>query len=117
MHEITMRKSKRTGWEAKTRLDFEGNQKMTVTTSKDTGGVSTYASVSLHRDGFTTHAICGDYSKRILHAPNRATEKTIRQQHERALENIAAVLSDAREHYAKGAKGAQYFENLKAASA
>lgn len=64
--------------------------------------------VQVHADGSGyTHAFGlaggGDFSRVILHRDARCTEKTIRAMHEEALQGFAAVLADARAHYANRA--------------
>jgi hypothetical protein len=115
----TMRKD-RDGWRAETRITLpdvqahalthrpeeKGETVLSLTTSKRTRGLSTFASVAFHAEnGFTTHAMgmgtgLGDYGRTILQSGDRCTEKAIARLHAEALNLVPTVLEAVRAHYA-----------------
>lgn len=95
------------GWQAETVLSFNEAkfQKLTISTCKSNGALTTRASVSEHRDGMMRHAFGlgtgkGDYSKRVVVTQERATEKNVRAQHANALHHVPAIVAEAHAHYA-----------------
>jgi hypothetical protein len=100
----TIEKHSRSGWHAGTYYDFDGDRKLSLHTRKDArGGISTFASVALHKDGFTTHALFQDYGKTVLQSGNKATEKAVTTLHAEAQALLPSIIADAKAHYA--AKG------------
>jgi hypothetical protein len=97
-------KRKHSGWNAKTYYDFDGDRKLSLHTSKrERGGISTFASVALHKDGFTTFALFYDYGKTVLRSGAKATEKAVAALHAEAQALLPQVIADAKAHYeAKG---------------
>lgn len=98
----TLTRKGRNGWESRTEFEFDAakDQRLTVSTRKDgRGGISAFASVSVHKDGFMTHAVFRDYSKTMLRAPGRCTDKSIERLHAEALTLIGNFMADARTHY------------------
>jgi hypothetical protein len=93
-------KRKHSGWNAKTYYDFDGDRKLSLRTSKaERGGISTFASVALHKDGFTTFAIFQDYGKTVLRSGAKATEKAITTLHAEAQAMLPQIIADAKAHY------------------
>lgn len=89
----------RDGWKAESRVDFEGDQKMSLSTYKGGAGVLTIASVAKYTDGMMSFEICGDYLKRVMNVNARATEKNVLAQHHQALGVLSTLLDDARTFY------------------
>jgi hypothetical protein len=101
--EMTTRISKgRDGWEANTQLDMqEANRVLIVTTRKMTGGMVTRAMVNTDSgDGFLSWNLFGDYSSRTVYKGARATEKTVTELHQIALDGVEQTLAAALAHYA-----------------
>lgn len=103
----TMKKGK-DGWAAEDTIDFNGQQKLTISTRKSStsGTLVTRASVSTHSDGMISHSFAlggagGDYSERVIVTPTRCTEKTVAEQHAKAMQQIADIEARARAHYEK----------------
>jgi hypothetical protein len=106
-------KRKHSGWNAKTYYDFDGDRKLSLRTSKhEHGGIITFASVALHRDGFTTFALFQDYGKTVLRSGAKATEKAIATLHAEAQAMLPQIIADAKAHYE--AKGGYFGEKREA---
>lgn len=89
----------RDGWKAESMVDFDGEQKLTVSTYKGGKGVLTIASVAKHVDGMMSFEICGDYLKRVMNVEARATEKNVMAQQQQVLGVLSTLLDDARTFY------------------
>lgn len=102
-------KGPRNGWqattyfpmgEAKDHFDRPAERRLRINTSKSSrGGISTFASCVLEREGIISFAIGGDYSKTVASESVRCTEKAVREQHQRALALAEQILADARTFY------------------
>lgn len=79
---------------------------LTIETSKPHGGgLRSLASVHIVRkDGILTFEIHGDFMRTLIHANVRATEKAVREQHNKALSVLDALIPEVRSFYAKKAK-------------
>jgi hypothetical protein len=109
-----IQKKPRSGWNAQTYYDFDGDRKLSLHTSKAaSGGISTFASVALHKDGFTTFALFYDYGKTVLRSGAKATEKAVAALHAEAQALLPQVIADAKAHYE--AKGGYHGEKQVAA--
>lgn len=109
-----IQKKPRSGWNAQTYYDFDGDRKLCLHTSKcEQGGISTFATVALHKDGFTTFALFYDYGKTVLRSGVKATEKGVTTLHAEAQAMLPQVIADAKAHYA--AKGGYHGEKKVAA--
>jgi len=93
------------GWEAGTYFQLKGDRVLRVTTMKrNNGKVTTSASsVILKKDGIfvsESFVMFQDFSKTLLSVSiNRVTEKSLTEAHNKALENIDAVIKEAKEFY------------------
>lgn len=102
------------GWEAesyvgmgpvKDTLGREGVRKLCISTHKAGAGVVTRATVYVHSEGVRSHAFglsrygAGDYSRLVAQRAARCTEKTVREQHTQALEDVEALFAEAVAHY------------------
>jgi len=97
-----IQKKPRTGWNAETYYDFDGDRKLSLHTSRaERVGISTFASVALHKEGFTTFVIFQDYGKTVLRSGARATEKAIATLHAEAQALLPHIIADAKVHYAE----------------
>lgn len=96
-------KSIRGGWQAKTSYPLEGERRLTITTHKANRGITTYCQVAKHeRDGTMSFMLYRDFGKTILRdSAARCTEKTVRYQHAIALNQVEALLTEARTFYAR----------------
>ena len=61
----TLVRKGRDGWEAKSEIQLDNDRVLTITTRKSTSSasLSTWASVSICKDGFTHHLLFQDFSK------------------------------------------------------
>lgn len=108
--ETIVSKGQRNGWTASTRFqmgdakDHFGEPSKRVlhfsTMKSSRGGVFTTARACLERDGMTSFAIFGDYTKTVEQSPARCTEKTVREQHAQALGQAESILAEAHAFYA-----------------
>lgn len=94
--------------EIKSKYDLPGIGEgyfLEVSTYKSTtnGEVCTFATVFRDNgNGGVEHEIFHDFSKRVAtHNVKRATEKALREAHQKAVANIGAVLTLVKEHYKK----------------
>lgn len=97
----------RSGWYAETDYVLNpdtprGAQVLRIYTGKSSNGVL-YTSASVHfvRDGMVTFVVFGDFRKTIQTERERCTEKTVRAQHQRALDVVDAIKAEALAFYAK----------------
>lgn len=108
----------RDGWRAETYIELRdiqshgtrdgkpGVTKLSISTSKRSRGLSSFASVAFHgEDGFTLHAMglgtgLGDYGKTVALSGARATEKAVRDLHVSTLARVEEIIEEARAHYA-----------------
>ena len=106
----------RNGWQATTLFpmgpakerhgDKVGERVLEIYTRKEPrGGIHSRAMVMLKRDGWSQHAIGlgagGDYSRGILRAGVKCTEKAVRELHAAALLQADTIMAEAVAHYAQ----------------
>jgi len=97
------------GWTAKTIIQMEGARELHIETSKFDRRLATRASVCKRDGNFLVHCFglsrngSGDFRMRMETTKARVTEKSVREQHARNLEQADMVLELAREHYARQA--------------
>jgi len=93
------------GWKAISYFDMEeiGNKKFLeiCTMKRHNGELSTFASVNTKTDGFYIYMPFQDFNKCYLSEKTRCTEKSVKMQHEKALEMLSFIKSKAKEHYLK----------------
>jgi hypothetical protein len=104
-------KHPRSGWEAETAIRFAapvtvhgraGHRVLTFRTYKTGhGDLLTTASVALHAGDMVTTVLFGDYHKTLVRGHVRATEKSVREQHARALRETNAIVAEAEAFYAR----------------
>ena len=92
----------RNGWEAETMVSIpDTNRVLVIRTGKMDGGVITRAVVNTDNgDGFLSWNLFGDYSSRTVYKGARATEKTVTELHQIALDGVEQTLAAALAHYA-----------------
>ncbi|MCR6481043.1 hypothetical protein NU688_33135 [Variovorax sp. ZS18.2.2] len=99
----------RDGCKASTSVPLENNRELSIVTRRLTaagGQLVTSANVSTLKDGYSVHVMGfgtagGDFSQRVVvTSPARVTEKVVREQHEKALANIALITQGVERHYA-----------------
>ena len=92
----------RNGWEAETMASIpDTNRVLVIRTGKMDGGVVTRAVVNTDSgDGFLTWNLFGDYCARTVYKGARATEKTVTELHQIALDGVEQTLAAALAHYA-----------------
>jgi hypothetical protein len=94
------------GWRAKQLFPFNGAQMLCIETYKYDGRLTTRAAVNTYRmDGSYTHAFGlaggGDFSERVTESRERATEKSVSNQHAQAVAMLPGIIERAKAHYAK----------------
>lgn len=106
-------KSTRNGWNALTIIelgacksrwngDEEGTRQLRISTGKASrSGIYTSATCAFSRQGATTFAIGGDFSKTVArNSEVKCTEKSVRAQHATVLVEIDALVAEATAFYA-----------------
>lgn len=103
---------RRDGWEAITYFEIgpakhdhhsePGIRSLRISTSKRSrGGISTSATaVVLCPDGTMSWLPFEDFNKHLIAEKVRCTEKSVREQHAKALEQAEAILAEAKAFYA-----------------
>lgn len=99
-YEVTYRKSKHHGHEAKTIIPLEGERQLSISTYKGSRGLFTSATVAKHRNGSMIFEIFGDFNKTIARSDKRATEPEVRRLHADALTCVPALLEEVAAFYA-----------------
>ena len=93
------------GWKAISYFDMEeiGNKKFLeiCTMKRHNGELSTFSSVNTKTEMGYTHMLFQDFNKCYLSEKTRCTEKSVKMQHEKALEMLDFIKSKAIEHYLK----------------
>jgi hypothetical protein len=96
---------KKGGWEAEDQFPFMGARRLSIRTYKFAGKLTTWAAVNKYYDGGYEHAFGlgrgGDFSERTIESNSRALEKTVVDQHARALAMLPEIMERARAHYEK----------------
>lgn len=98
--ETTIYKDIRNHWHAETHVPLKGDMQLRISTWKTDRGLASFASVCRIENGYVTHMITQDYSRRIFMEKVRCTEKAVREQHGRALEMLCDILKEVEHHYA-----------------
>ena len=90
------------GWKAETYIDLGNNRELHFTTMKRSSGVMvTTANVVRVSDGICSFVVFQDYSEAVVSEKlGRATEKAVREQHQKALLRLEEVMAKMRAHYA-----------------
>lgn len=98
------------GWKAEDFIPLaepaeDGSQRMMrISTYRHSrGGVVTYAGACIKAEGFIRTAIFQDFHAVVEHSDARCTEKTVREQHQRALDRIPELKARALAHEEKNA--------------
>lgn len=99
--ETFIQKKARVGWDAKSYFEFDGTawQLCLHTSKRERGGLSTFATVALHKDGFTRYALFRDYGKTVAEADGKCTDKAVTALHQQAVAMVDEIIADARAHY------------------
>ena len=91
------------GWTADSEHELDGKRVLRMYTMKSSrGGIVTNVNagvISLDGRGFT-YELFGDFNETVLRNAGRATEKTIRNQHEIAVSMIDGIRARALAYYA-----------------
>lgn len=95
----TIYKDIRNNWHAETHIPLEGIQQLRISTWKtDSGDLQSFASVCKVENGYVTHMIHQDYSRRVIVNRVRCTEKAVREQHKQAIALLPKILEDIAQH-------------------
>lgn len=92
-HNTTVSKG-RDGWKAETRIPLErGNgYQLRISTWKGQRGVYTSAGTERLDGAFVTTRIFRDFRETVIQPEGRCTEKTVREQHARALQQLPQII-------------------------
>lgn len=98
----------RDGWEAETVRLLPGGRALVVRTSKASrGGVDSSAKVVMPTEHGFSWMPFEDFGEQLRKAPGtRCTERTVTEEHTRALVDIEAIAARAIAHYAKATEDA-----------
>ncbi len=97
-----VQKSIRGSWEAVDELEIGSDRVLKVSTHKvSSGDIVTTATVLKRDNGFLSHMMFRDYSKRLLVSAVRCTEKNVTAHHATALMQLGTVRQAIDLHYAK----------------
>ena len=92
------------GWKAESAIPLEGRYEIRIITLKRFGGklVTTANRVEVAEDGHShSYVMFGDFNESVIsESPARVTEKTVNDQHGRALEQIDAIKARCAAFYA-----------------
>ena len=93
----------RDGWVAETVIPVKDNQELRLWTSKGySGQITTSATIGYRHDDSSWSTTFGeDFNKRVFAERERATQKNITAQHDRALALLPELLAEVARHYAK----------------
>ncbi len=101
MTETKVYKDMRSQWTALTYIPLVGMHHLRVATHKVSGGeVVTTASAVKIENGFETHMLYGDFSKRLERHKMRCTENNVINQHLSALEKAVELVETVSAQYA-----------------
>jgi hypothetical protein len=110
-HDTIVAKTLHGYWQAESRHHISGTRVLVITTSRDTDragrvtGISSYAKGCVVEGAFLAHMApigksWGDFRRTVIfEAGKRATEKSVREMHQKALANLDALMADVRQHY------------------
>lgn len=89
----------RNQWHAETHVPLEGKQQLRISTYKtERGDLQSFASVCKVENGYVTHMVYQDYSRRVIVNRVRCTEKAVRDQHQQAIGLLPKILEDIAQH-------------------
>ena len=91
----------RNGWEVCTRIDMGDDRLLVIDTYKTfNGSLVTQARGKTVEGDFLVWSSGTDYSKRLaVSTPKRLTAKVAEEQHNKALQDIAVIRADFKNHY------------------
>jgi hypothetical protein len=92
----TIRKDLHGGWRAEDIYPLPNDRELHVVTHRvSSGSLVTSANVHLRENGFLTHRMYQDYSRRIFAVKYpRVTKNVVLEQHEDALKEVPGILSE-----------------------
>lgn len=97
----TIYKSPRDGWTAKSVIPLAAPHSLRVDTYKSRRGLVTVASrVEDSTDGSFSFEVFGDFNARVVESAARCTEKTVTEQHNGVLSNVADLIAKCDAFYA-----------------
>lgn len=101
--QTTVRRDRDGSWEAVTNIHLadtsRGRRVLNICTSKHGKRISTMANVHHVKDGILTWELFGDFRFTMAESVGRCTEKTVAEQHQRAMAGVDAVTAAAKLHY------------------
>ena len=90
------------GHQAETGMDLPDNRFLKITTMKrSSGNLVTTATVGKSSGNSFSFVMFEDFNKTLLHEKVRVTEKAVKNQHDKALENLDALKAEIAEYYSK----------------
>jgi hypothetical protein len=94
----------RDGWEAETRIELDAERALQIRTSKGGRGLQTSATVIKPTPTGFTWSPFEDFKETLRDGQGlRCTEKTVREEHAKALTDVDLLLARAAAHYTKDA--------------
>lgn len=100
----TMRRDYANRWQAESSFDLGEKRRLTISTKKTSAGrVQAFASVATMDGAWATHKLFSDYARFMISEKRVATEKAIKEIHERALAMAPDIIAEAAAFYERAA--------------
>ena len=100
----TMRRDYANRWLAESWFNLGEKRRLTISTKKTSGGyVQAFASVAIVNDYWMTHEIFSDYARAVISEKRVATEKAVKEIHEKALAMAPDIIAEAAAFYERAA--------------
>lgn len=91
-------------WLAESYFDLGEKRRLSISTKKTSAGrVQAFASVATIDGAWMTHKLFSDYARAVISEKRMATEKAVREIHEKALAIAPEIIAEAMAHYEKAA--------------
>lgn len=90
------------GHQAETGMDLPDNRFLKITTMKrSSGNLATTATVGKSSGNSFSFVVFQDFTKTLVNEKVRVTEKAVKNQHDKVLENLDALKAEIAEYYSK----------------
>jgi len=91
-------------WKAESWFDIGEKRRLTISTKKTSAGrVQAFASVATMDGAWASHVIFQDYARAVISEKRVATEKAVKEIHEKALAMAPEIIAEAAAHYERAA--------------
>lgn len=92
-------------WRAESFFDLGEKRRLSISTKKTSAGrVQAFASVATIDGAWMTHKLFSDYARAVISEKRMATEKAIKEIHEKALAMAPEIIAEAAAHYGEATK-------------